>query len=546
MDDFIKEIKYDQEVRNKILKGVTEVYRVVSTTLGSKGRNVLIERNWGAPVIIHDGVTAARAVILKDYWANQAAQLVIKAAQDTNNQAGDGTTTATILTYAIYKEAHQVVSAGNNPAELRKGIEKSVTAIIDELKRIKMPVESSEQMIQIASISAADKEMGKLIAGAIQKVGKNGVVSVQEGASSTIEVEYKEGMEFDRGLISPYLLTDTDKMEGTYDSETVVVVLDDTLNLQTLVTILKKIYEGDKSKPPVLFICNDYEPDASGNIIINKLKFGVKVMAVKSPEFGPHRTNILSDIAVLTGGMVFGGNTGLKVEELNYELLGKCDKVVSSLEQTMIIGGKGKESDIKSRIVGLKKQKDEAKDPGLKDKVETRIAKLTGGVAVIAVGASSEAEIREIKERVIDAVNATRAAVEEGVVPGGGVALIRASKALSKLKLPDKEMVGVNIVKEALFYPMKKLVANAGAAKPDYIVGKILDDDQQNVGYNVDTESFENMLDSGIIDPVKVTRSALQNAASTAIMLMTTDVMIVFDRESNKKEEDKTLGIAGI
>lgn len=542
-----KEIIFGQEVRDKILKGVAITARAVGTTLGSKGRNVSLEKNWGSPIIIHDGVTVARDVVLPDPFENQAAQLVINAAQNTNNEAGDGTTTATILTHAIVKEALPIVSAGTNPMVIRKGIEKAIPAVIERLLTIAKPVASFDEMKQIATISSTDEGIGELVATAVQKVGEYGVVTVQNGNKSYIEVEYKEGMDLSAGWLAPHFVTDMERFEAIYgpadkiktiDSKyPFVVLLDDKLDTTKMIDIFRKLPD-DRENTKILVIANDYEPEAIQGLVLSKLKSDMKVVAIKSPEYGEHRTNLLDDIATVTGGTVIGGTNGIPIENLERTHFGKCEKFVVTRYETIIIGGKGDGDKIKKRIKGLQNIKKETQDKGQLDKIESRLAKLIGGVAVIMVGAASQEELREKKERVIDAVNATKAAVKEGVVPGGGVAFIRAGEVIESLELTDREKIGADIVKRALRYPIMKLVSNAGADDPGFVVGKILENKNPFWGYNVESEDYEDMVKSGIIDPVKVSRTALENAASIATMLITTDVMIVNKREPGKKEED--------
>lgn len=554
MDKPVKKIIYGQEVRDKILRGVAVTERAVGTTLGSKGRNVALEKNWGSPIILHDGVSVARDIALEDPFENQAAQLVINAAQNTNNEAGDGTTTATILTHAIVKEALPIVSSGTNPMVIRKGIEKAVPAIIAELKKLARPIKTFDEMKQIATISAADESMGDLIATAIKKVGENGVVTVQEGTGSTIEVEYKEGMDLPKGYISPYLITDPARMEVVYEMEKrkgktgiessfpYIVVVNEKLDNAKLAAIYQTIWQTDNSAK-IIFIADDFEPEAMQSIIISKLRSGSRLAALKSPEFGEHRTNLLIDIATVTGGKVIGGAAGVPIDQVKIDDIGQVEKVIISRDQTLLIGGQGKDKDIQDRIAALKKLLQDSKEEGQRDKLQSRLAKLIGGVAVISVGAPSETEMREKKERVYDAVNATKAAVAEGVVPGGGVALIRASQVLDTMDVTPQESIGVDIVRQALKYPLKRLIENVGTEDPGYAIGKILEHKNPDWGYDVDSETFTDLVKKGIIDPVKVTRSALQNAASIATMLVTTDCMIVYKREEKSKKEEDIEGI---
>ena len=553
MDRITKTLIFDDKARDKILLGLQQVYEAVATTLGSRGRNVGIELNWGEPNIIHDGVTVARSIILKDPYENMAAQSILAAAERTNNLAGDGTTTATILAYAIYKEAHKAIAAENNPMALRDGIEKAVKTVIETLKKLAKDVKTSEELINVATISSANREMGELIAGAISKVGPTGVVTVQEGATSNVEVEYKEGMEFTNGLLSPLFMTDTSKMCAELESPVgkgdypYILLINQKLTNEDFVTVLTPIFKEDPNGK-VLIVADDYTPEAMSSLLLNKVRYGKYIIPVKSPEFGDHRTNFLSDIAVLTGSKVLGGESGMPINEtLKLDMIGRCEKVVVTREQTLIVGGRGSKAELGKQIAGIKKLVEgnagkEAKIGEL-DKLESRLSRLVGGVAVINVGAASAQETRELKERIYDAVNATKAAISEGIVPGGGVAFIKCVPAVEELMktLEEEERIGAGIVKKALYYCTRRLVRNAGAEQPDFIVGKIAESKSKSLGYNVNTKQFEDLLEKGIIDPVKVSRTALEQAASTATMLMTTNVLIALDRNSEKEQEKQDI-----
>lgn len=550
MERNVRKIIYGQAVREKISKGVAKTARAVGTTLGSKGRNVSIPRNFGPPVIMHDGVTVARNIILEDPFEDQAAQLVISAAQNTNNEAGDGTTTATILTDAIVQEALPIISAGTNPMIIRKGIDKTIPKIIEELRRLARPVKKIEEMKQVATISAADPDLGDLIATAIQKVGEEGLVTVQEGSGSTIEVEYKEGMDLPRGYISPYLVTNTDRMEIVYEasqkrdtlSYPYVIVINQKVNNQILAPVVDVILRSDQ-QAQFLIIADEFETDALQSLIVSKIRMNIMCAGIKAPDFGQHRTNILTDIAVVTGGKVIGGTVGIPVEQVKLTDIGQCEKIVVTPDQTLIIGGRGQKKDIEDQITGIKKLLRETTDLGIRDRLEGRLAKLIGGVAVISVGAPSEPEMREKKERIYDAVNATKAAVSEGIVPGGGVSLIKVSRVIPDLKLTEEEKIGARIVQKALTYPAKKLIENAGVDNAGFAIGKIMEHDNPNWGFNVDTEQYEDLMKSGVIDPVKVTRSALLNASSVASILITTECMIADKPQTEKKKETEEEGI---
>lgn len=551
MENKTKQLISGQVVRQKILRGLTLTVDAIASTLGSRGRNVAMELNWGAPLIVHDGVTVAKEITLEDPYENMAAQLVIQAAKNTNKEAGDGTTTASILIKSIYVEGDKLLSSGVNPQIIRKGIDIAVKAIVEELKRMATPIKTLEEMVDVATVSAADRHMGELIAKAVQKVGRNGVVTVQDGHTADIEVEYKEGMEFDNGFLGPWMINREDDQsvlfESSQNKETdnpFVILFDDEVTGEKLVTVLEKVYTYNVQSK-VLIIANDFDTQAIQTLILNRIRGNKQLAAVKSPDFGEHRTNLLFDMAVVTGGKVIGGTNGIPVEEATIDDFGKVERVIVTLEKTILAGGAGKPGAIEKRAEGIKKMMDNAETEFKKDKLQIRYAKLKGGVAVINVGAASEQEQRELKERVIDAVNATQASVDEGIVPGGGVALVRASKCLDKLiEAGGKEAIGIKIVKEAVKYPLLQLVDNAGTDEDSgYVLGTIMNSKDKNLGYNVETERFENMVKSGIIDPVKVGRSALQNAASGAIMLLTTDHMISFKRETENKKSDEADGI---
>ncbi len=561
MDKKTKTLISDQEVRARILAAAKTLDKAVGTTLGSRGRNVGYEVNWGEPKVVHDGVTIAKQIVLEDPYENMAAQLIIAAAEKANKIAGDGTTTTTILIYAMVNEA---LRSNVNPMVLRKGITKAVDAVVKELQLMAKPVKEFAQLQQIATISAADEEMGKLIATAVQKVGEGGVVTVQDGRGSDLEIEYKEGMEFERGLLSPYLRTENNKMEAILTSGKdadypYVAIVNEKLESAKTLSILEKLYDTDK-QGKLLLIADDFDTDSFSMIVVNNIQGTKKIIPVKSPEFGDHRTALLGDIAILTGGQVLGGTTGLPIDQATIDSFGRCDKTITTVENTLIIGGKGNKKKIDGQIQLIRKLAADAKTDSEKDKAEKRIGKLAGGVAVISVGAYSEVEMRERKERVYDAQNATKAAIAEGTLPGGGIALLRARAAIDKLFFTDRtptdaglegkkidgraeEKMGADIVRNALLYPIRRLISNAGVEKPDYIIGKIEESANKNTGYNVDTESFVDVYKEGILDPLKVVRTALLQAASTATMLITTEVLIAFKREVEKKRVASDEGI---
>lgn len=550
MDKKPRIIIFDELARKKMLKGVKLAADTITATMGSKGGNVAIELNWGMPLTVHDGVTVAKNIWLADPFENMGAQMVLEAAKKTNDSAGDGTTTASLLSYAILKEGFKNVSAGMNAQTLRKGIDKAVKVVISELKKKSIKVESKDQLIQIASISAADKKIGELIAKAVEKVGESGVVTVQEGRGFDITVDYKEGMEFDHGYVTPYCMN-TEQFTAEYEGKLAenfpyIVLVDEKLTNENMVAIHTKINAYDQDAI-VLFLANDFEPEAIQTINQSRMKTQLPVVIVKSPDFGDHRTQILTDIAVLTNAKVLGEN-GAQISSFTPDMAGRLQKFLVSREHTVLIGGVGEKKTIEARILALKKLRAEAKSDAEMDKLDGRIAKLIGGVAVISVGAPSEMEMREIKERVIDAVNATQAAISEGIVPGGGVALVKCIGAVDELirdELEGEERIGAQIVKDAITYPLLKLVDNSGHKNSGYVLGQIKENADPNVGYNVDTEQMENLVETGIIDPVKVTRSALINAASVANMMLTTWFMIAYDRVREGSNGNESFMVAG-
>lgn len=549
MEEKFKKLIKGEEARKKIMRGVEITAGAVASTLGSKGRNVAIELNWGAPLIVHDGVTVAKNIKLTDPFENMGAQLVIQAAQNTNKEAGDGTTTASILTKAITLEGMKLVSAGVNPSIIRKGINRAVDAVIKELRRISKPIKSFEEMVNIATISAADRDMGQKIAEAVQKVGRNGVVTIKDGNKPVVEVEYKEGLEFDSGFMSNVMINNADEMNVKFEdtngkNSPYIIFVNDEINNDRLITLLEIVYRTDQ-QAKVLFVANDVDNFAMASIVVNRVRGNKQIATVKAPDFGDHRNNLLMDMAIITGGKVIGGPSGLPFENVTIDDFGRAERIIVDKDKTIIAGGKGSPEEIEKRCNAIQKLIDIEVNENIKDKLQVRMAKLKGGVAVINVGAPSEQETREIKERVIDAVNATQASIAEGIVPGGGVALLKASKVLNEMmEGSTKDIVGIKIIKDALRYPLIQLVENAGSDDDSgYVLGKILESDDDELGYNVDTEKFENMIKSGIIDPVKVSRSALQNAASVAIMLLTTEYMIAFVRETNKETKVNDDGI---
>ncbi|KKR86120.1 MAG: 60 kDa chaperonin, partial [Candidatus Curtissbacteria bacterium GW2011_GWA1_41_11] len=499
-------------------------------TLGPKGRNVALDKKWGAPNVVHDGVTVAKEIELEDPFENMGAQLVQEAASKTNDVAGDGTTTATILAQAIVNAGLKNITAGANPMILKKGVEKATNAVIEELKKNAKKVAGDDEIEKIATISAADSEIGKLITSALQKVGPDGVVTVEEGKGLELAVEFKEGMEFDRGFVSPYFVTDPDKMEAVIEDAHILITDQKIASLNDLLAFLENFVKVSKN---LVIIADEVEGEGLATLVVNKLRGTFNVLAIKAPGFGDRRKEMLDDIATLTGGNVISEDMGRKLESVTIEDLGRADRVVSDKDNSIIVGGKGSKAAIEGRIKQIRKEIETTDSDFDREKAEERLAKLTGGVAVINVGAATEIELKEKKERVDDAVHATKAAVEEGYVVGGGVALIRARKVLNKLAADGDtdERIGIEIVKDALVKPLEMLARNSGM-DAGWVV-KEVEKAQGDSGFNALTGKFENLTTAGVIDPVKVTRSALQNAASVAMMVLTTEALITDIPEKN-------------
>ncbi len=517
-----KLLKFNEEARNKLLKGFEVLSQAVSSTLGPKGRNVALDQKFGPPNVTHDGVTVAKQIDLEDPFENMGAQLLKEAASKTNDVAGDGTTTATILAYAISAESIKNLQAGSNPQVLRKGIEAAVDFLVTELRKLSKKI-GPEEIEQVASISAQDPHIGKVIADALKKIGKDGVVTVEEGRTMEMSVDYAEGMKFDQGYLSPYFVTDSEKMEASLEDPYILITDKKISNMQELLPFLEKFVEVSKT---LVIIADEVEGEALATLVLNKLRGSFQVLAIKAPGFGDRRKAMLDDIAILTRGTVISEETGRKLESIDLTDLGRSGRVTSTKDSTIIVDGKGAKNAIESRIGHIKREITSTESEFDKEKLQERLAKLSGGVAVIKVGAATEIELKEKKYRVEDAVNATRAAIEEGIVPGGEIALIRAGKGLDSLKLPSaEEMIGVSIVKNAIDKPFRKLMENAGFDQ-GVKLAEVLGSSNPNEGINVMTGDLVNLVEAGIIDPVKVTRSALQNAASIAIMATTTDTLI--------------------
>lgn len=516
-----KEIKFGEDARRSLERGVDTLANAVKVTLGPKGRNVVLDRKFGSPTITNDGVTIARDIDLEDPWENLGCQLVKEVAIKTNDVAGDGTTTATVLAQAMIKEGLKNVAAGANPMIMRRGIDKAVHAIVDEIKSISKPVESKDAIAQVAAISADDPEIGELIADAMEKVGRDGVITVEESQSVGTSLEVVEGMSFDRGYLSHYMVTNTEKMEAVLDNPYILISDKKITSIQEVLPVLEKVVQTGK---PMLIIAEEVEGEALATLVLNKLRGTFMAVAVKAPAFGERRKAMLEDLAILTQGKVASEELGVKLENVTLEMLGTARQVVIKKEETIIIDGAGSEQDVKDRIANIKRQLEETDSEYDREKLQERMAKLAGGVAVIQVGAATETELKEKKHRIEDALAATKAAVEEGIVSGGGTALINAIAAVDKIDAQGDEMTGVNLVRKSLEEPLRQIANNAGV-EGSVVVEKVKEA-QAGIGYNALTNVYENMIDAGIIDPAKVTRSAVQNAASIASMVLTTEAVV--------------------
>jgi chaperonin GroEL len=524
-----KILAYEEDARRAMERGVNKLAEAVKITLGPKGRNVVLEKKFGSPTITHDGVTVAKEVELEDPFENAGAQLVREVATKTEDVAGDGTTTATILAQAIAREGMKMVAAGANPMALKRGIDKAVAAVVDEIRKVAKPVETKEAIEQVASIAANDPAIGKIIADAMDKVGKDGVITVEESKGIETTVEVVEGMMFDKGYISPYFVTDPEKMEAVFDDCLILLTDKKVSAVKDLLPVLERVVQVGR---PLLLVAEDVEGEALATLVVNKLRGTLQVAAVKAPAFGERRKAILEDIAILTGGQVISEEVGLKLENTEMHHLGRAGQVRVRKEETIIVKGGGKRADIEKRIQQLRKQIDETESDYDREKLQERLGKLSGGVAVIKVGAPSEAELKYRKTRTEDALRATRSAVEEGIVAGGGSALVQAARAVEALALEGDEKTGASIVARALAEPAKQLAVNAG--QEGSIIVEHLKDQKPGWGYDVMSGEFVDMFKAGIVDPAKVVRSALQNAASVASLLVTTEAMVV-----EKPEEEK-------
>jgi len=519
-----KEVKFSVDARDSMLRGIDILAHAVRVTLGPKGRNVLLDKSFGAPRITKDGVTAAKEIELEDKFENMGAQMVREVASKTSDQAGDGTTTATVLAHAIVREGAKAVAAGMNPMDLKRGVDLAVEAIVADLQKNSKDVTSNEEIAQVGTISAnGDAEIGRFIADAMKKVGNEGVITVEEAKSLETELEVVEGMQFDRGYISPYFITNADKMRVEMEDPYILIYEKKLSGLQELLPLLEAVVQASK---PLLIIAEDIEGEALATLVVNKLRGGLKAAAVKAPGFGDRRKAMLEDIAILTGGTMVSADLGIKLENVTVNMLGRAKKVMIDKDNTTIVSGAGKKADIHGRIAQIKTQIEETTSDYDREKLQERLAKLAGGVAVLRVGGATEIEVRERKDRVDDAMHATRAAVEEGILPGGGVALLRASEALKKVRTHnDDQKTGVEIVRKAISWPARQIAINAGE-DGSIVVGKILEKDTYAYGYDAQAGEYGNLISKGIIDPTKVVRAALQGAASVAGLLITTEAMV--------------------
>jgi chaperonin GroEL len=525
-----KEIIFDEKARQAVMSGVQTLAKAVKVTLGPRGRNVVLDKKWGSPTITKDGVTVAKEIELEDRYENMGAQMVREVATKTSDVAGDGTTTATVLAEAIFKEGLRNVTAGSNPMGIKRGIDKAVKVVVEDLKKLSKSVKDPKEIMQVATISAnGDEEIGKIIADAMEKVGKDGTITVEEAKSMDTTLDLVEGMQFDKGYISPYFVTDKEGMEAVLEDAYILIYEKKLSNMKDLLPLLEKVAQKGK---PFLVIAEDVEGEALATLVVNKLRGTLSACAVKAPGFGDRRKAMLEDIAILTGGKLITEDLGIKLENVKIEDLGKAKRVTVDKENTTIVEGVGKQSDITGRITLIKKQIEDTTSDYDKEKLQERLAKLAGGVAVINVGAATETEMKEKKARVEDALHATRAAVEEGIVPGGGVALVRAIPAVEKMELTGDELIGANIVKRSMEEPLRQIVNNAGLEGS--VIVEHVKKEKKSVGFNVATEKYEDLYEAGVVDPTKVTRTALQNAASVASLLLTTEALVTEIPEKKK------------
>src|SRR5436853_2284795 len=533
-----KELKYEAEARKALEQGVDAVANAVKVTLGPRGRYVVLDKKFGAPTITNDGVTIAREIEVEDVFQNQGAQLVREVATATNDVAGDGTTTATVLAQAIVHAGLKNVAAGANPLGLKRGIEKAVDQVVENIRSQAKEVSGKDQIARVAAISAGDDEIGDVIADAIEKVGKDGVVNVEEGQTFGMELEFTEGMQFDKGYISPYFVTDQDRMEAVLEDPYILIANQKIGSVRDLLPVVEQVVQSGK---PILVIAEDVEGEALATLVVNKLRGTLSAAAVKAPGFGDRRKRMLEDIAILSGGEVITEDLGIKLENVQLADLGRAKKITIDKDNTTIVEGKGKASEIEGRVKEIRSQIEKTTSDYDREKLQERLAKLVGGVAVIKVGAATETEMKEKKARVEDAMHATRAAVEEGIVPGGGVALVRCIAAIDKLKLEGDEAIGAQIVRRACEEPLRQIVNNAGE-EGAIVVGKIRDSKDTSFGYNAQSGDFEDLVKAGVIDPTKVTRTALQNAGSIAALMLTTEALVC---DIPEKQQEAPAGAGG-
>lgn len=535
-----KQLSFSSEARNSIARGVNILADAVKTTLGPKGRNVVIEKSFGSPVITKDGVTVAKEIELKNKFENMGAQMVKEVASKTNDEAGDGTTSATLLAQSMYNEGLKYISANHNPTQIKKGMDKAVQQVVSELKKLSKPVADRKEISQVGTISANnDTEIGKIISDAMEKVGKEGVITIEESKTSLTELDVVEGMQFDRGYLSPYFVTNAERMETVLEDCFILIYDKKISSMKNIVKILEGVAQAGK---PLLIIAEDVEGEALATLVVNRLRGTLQVAAVKAPGFGDRRKAMLEDIAILTKGEVISEETGAQLENASVEVLGRAKRVVIDKDNTTIVDGAGDKSSIEGRVKQIRAQIEETTSDYDKEKLQERLAKLSGGVAVIHVGAPSEVEMKEKKARVEDALNSTRAAVEEGVVPGGGVALLRASKSLDSLKVDEEERFGVNIVKKACEAPIRQIASNAGIDGA-IVSSKTAENADVNYGFNAWTSQYEDLVKAGVIDPTKVVRCALEYASSVASLMLTTEAMVA---DEPKKEEAPVPGAGGM
>src|ERR1700747_792973 len=531
-----KEVKFSVDARDKMMHGIDILADAVRVTLGPKGRNVVLDKSFGAPRVTKDGVTVAKEIELENKFENMGAQMVREVASKTSEQAGDGTTTATILAHAIVKEGAKRVAAGMNPMDLKRGVDRAVEAVVEDLKKNSKKVTSNEEIAQVGTISAnGDAEIGRFIADAMKKVGNEGVITVEEAKSLETELEVVEGMQFDRGYISPYFVTNAEKVLAEFEDPYILIHEKKLSSLQPLLPLLEQVVQSGR---PVVIIAEDVEGEVLATLVVNRLRGGLKVAAVKAPGFGDRRKAMLEDIAIVTGGQVISEDLGIKLENVKVHMLGTAKKVRITKDDTTIIDGSGKKNDIQARVGQIKQQIEETTSDYDKEKLQERLAKLAGGVAVIRVGGATEVEVKEKKDRVDDSLNATKAAVEEGILPGGGAALLYATKALNGLTgLNDDENAGIAIVRKAIQAPLRQIVENAGV-EASIVVGKLLEQKSNTYGFDAQTEQYVDLVEAGIVDPTKVVRIALQNAASVAALLITTEAMV-----AEHPKQDSSLGM---